>query len=83
MNYVNITKRIIVLLNAYSRAISYDNKHSNSSISDAFEDKIYLLQQQVLTWIKDSHRVHVRSMRRQQVKLACKLLHCDYYRIYR
>lgn len=87
MNYVNTIRRIIAIDNGISRIINRDDERSDS-IWDKLEDKRDALVKSIKDYIKCPDRTnkelrHRTVIRRKQVKLACRYLNVDYYRIIR
>lgn len=91
MNYVNTIRRIIAIDNGISRIINRDDERCDSiwdKLEDKLEDKRDALVKSIKDYIKCPDRTnkelrHRTVIRGKQVRLACRYLNVDYYRVIR
>ena len=83
MGYVSIIRRILLLESALKRANEYSYRHEDTDIDFEIIDKIDLLKSQLKKWYESSVDKKERRARRNQLKLACRLLNTDFYQLMR
>ena len=80
MEIVKTIKRIALLNNALDR-IPFDDRYDD--IWDSIMDKRAALNASLRAYINDESFGNTRRQRRQQIRLACKLLNLDKHQIMR